>query len=156
MDITKILNDIKGKVLDAAHFDMLKRAYDLQQENIAQLKENNELLREANQRLKGENETLKTTNADLVAKLKTLSHTHPGEFTQVASDVLNLFLHQDTTSIHDEAIVNSLSHGRIKVEAALDELRKANILRREGNLLYEGFIYYLTETGKQYLAKLGK
>ncbi len=38
MEITAILNEIKGKVLDATHFELLKHAYDLQNQNIHQLK----------------------------------------------------------------------------------------------------------------------
>ena len=66
MDISRILNDIKGKALDAAHFDLLKHAYDLQNENIEQLKSNNQALRESNdllaekvKRLEKENESLR-------------------------------------------------------------------------------------------------
>jgi hypothetical protein len=66
MDISKILSDIKGKALDAAHFDLLKHAYDLQNENIEQLKSNNQALKESNEfleekvkRLEKENESLR-------------------------------------------------------------------------------------------------
>src|SRR5688572_26032865 len=59
MDVISILNGIKGKVLDAAHFDLLRSAYDLQNENIEQLKSNNEAIRENNILLRNASETLK-------------------------------------------------------------------------------------------------
>ena len=48
MDVLSVLNGIKGKVLDAANHDLLRRAYDLQNDNIEQLKSNNDALRESN------------------------------------------------------------------------------------------------------------
>lgn len=48
MEITKILQTIKGKVLDATHFELLRNAYELQEKNITQLKSNNEALKESN------------------------------------------------------------------------------------------------------------
>lgn len=52
MDILKILDGVKGKVLDAAHFELLKHAYELQEHNISQLKTNNAALKESNELLK--------------------------------------------------------------------------------------------------------
>ncbi|EHF7843799.1 hypothetical protein J3Y18_003593, partial [Salmonella enterica] len=43
---------VKGKVLDAAHFELLKHAYELQEHNISQLKTNNAALKESNELLK--------------------------------------------------------------------------------------------------------
>ena len=65
MDISKILSDIKGKVLDAANFDLLMHAYDLQNENIKQLKNNNQALKENNDLLKEKVENLEEENQSL-------------------------------------------------------------------------------------------
>ena len=43
MDVIAILQTLKGKVLDATHFDMLKHAYELQDQNLKQLKTNNDV-----------------------------------------------------------------------------------------------------------------
>ena len=61
MDITKILSTIKGKVLDAANYELLANAYDLQQQNIIQLKENNTSIKESNSLLKEKLESYKKT-----------------------------------------------------------------------------------------------
>ena len=37
MDILGVLQTLKGKVLDATHFELLKHAYELQDENLKQL-----------------------------------------------------------------------------------------------------------------------
>lgn len=65
MDISKILSDIRGKVLDAEHFDSLMHAYDLQNENIKQLQNNNKALRESNERLQEEVNRLKIENESM-------------------------------------------------------------------------------------------
>ena len=76
MDILGILTGIKGKVLDAAHFDLLHSAYDLQNQNIELLKnnneaitENNQLLRDGSDKLETEIGRLKAENAGLRAEL---------------------------------------------------------------------------------------
>ena len=48
MDIVQLLTLIKGKVLDATNFELLKNAYELQKQNNDQLKENNDALKESN------------------------------------------------------------------------------------------------------------
>ena len=40
----QILAGLKDKVLDASHFDILRHAYELQNQNIEQLKTNNDAL----------------------------------------------------------------------------------------------------------------
>jgi hypothetical protein len=80
MDFLGMLNGLKGKVLDAAHFDLLKSAYDLQNENITQLKSNNEALKENAELVRGqveqlrlENHQLLETNKELLSELKQIN-----------------------------------------------------------------------------------
>jgi predicted nuclease with TOPRIM domain len=161
MDISKILGEIKGKALDAAHFDLLKHAYDLQNENIEQLKSNNEALKESNQllldkleRLEKENELLRKSVECLKQQVVQSSDTfHAGGLTEVARDVLRLYVQQDTTDLFDGDIIGALAHSRIHVEAALDELRKGGILDIGGRALDGGKSYLLTGKGKKYLTQ---
>ena len=46
-EIIKILEQLKQKGLDVVQVELLKNAYDLQNRNLAQLKENNTALRES-------------------------------------------------------------------------------------------------------------
>ena len=76
VDIAPILSSIKDKVLDARHIELLKHAYELQNQNIEQLKSNNEALREKALLLEEkaallnrENEALKTTINTLESRL---------------------------------------------------------------------------------------
>ena len=54
MGFGEILQGLKGKVLDLQHIEMLRHAYDLQEENVKQLKCNNDLLRDSAQRLEAQ------------------------------------------------------------------------------------------------------
>lgn len=161
MDISKILGEIKGKALDAAHFDLLKHAYDLQNDNIEQLKSNNEALRESNQllldkvkRFEKENEFLRKSIEDLKQQVIDSSDAfQAAELTEVARDVLRLYVQQDVTDLFDEDIIRALRHSRIHVEAALDELEKAGILNLGASVMDQGNSYFLTEKGKKYLTQ---
>ena len=51
MGAIQTLDLIKGKVLDAANFEILKSAYEMQEKNIEQLKTSNEALKDNNQAL---------------------------------------------------------------------------------------------------------
>ena len=54
MDAISLLSGLKNKVLDAKNYDLLKRTYDLQNQNIEQLKTSNTAFKENNERLKDE------------------------------------------------------------------------------------------------------
>lgn len=75
MDVTSVLQSVKGKVLDAAHFELLKHAYGLQEENITQLKSNNEALKESNLLLQDKIKKLEVQSAELEQKLGEASST---------------------------------------------------------------------------------
>lgn len=160
MDVISILNGVKNKVLDARNYELLKRAYDLQNENIEQLKSNNEALKESNQllqekveRLGNENESLRKSVEHLKEQVSKYPDTfHPGDLSEVARSVLKLYVQQDATELYDEDIIGSISYSRIHIEAALDELRKARILNIGGIDIGQGSSsYFLTEYGKKYL-----
>lgn len=55
MNVTDILEGLKNKVLDAAHYDLLRRNYELLEENNQQLKERLEFLKEEFAKLKKDN-----------------------------------------------------------------------------------------------------
>ena len=65
MDIARILGSIKGKVLDATHFELLKHAYELQVQNTDQLNNNNEALKENNELLQQKLRELEDENSRL-------------------------------------------------------------------------------------------
>ncbi len=73
MEITKILSTIKGKVLDATNYELLSSAYEIQQQNIIQLKENNTSIKENNELLKNKIQNQEETIKDFkieISKLK--------------------------------------------------------------------------------------
>jgi chromosome segregation ATPase len=161
MDITSILKGIKGKVLDASHFDLLKHAYELQNQNISQLKSNNEAIKESNQllqekirRLENEIATINRSFEKLKTRLEEIEAQKPSfDLSEVAMDILGLYLKQDATDLYNEQIVSSLPHNRIKVESAIDELSEAKIIDFASGHMDYGNNYHLTEIGKKFLAK---
>ena len=164
MNITEILNSVKGKVLDVAHFDLLKHAYELQEENIKQLKTNNEALKESKdlllkniQNLEDENKELRASNAQLKKEIPEVKpdSSFP-ELSEVADSILQLYLREDKTEMYNGQIVKGLSSSfnRIQVESGIDDLIKAKLIYFAGGSLDDsiGNCYFLDSLGKKHLA----
>ncbi len=161
MDILGILTGIKGKVLDAAHFDLLRSAYDLQNQNIEQLKsnneavtENNQLLRERCEKLETEIGRLKAENAGLRAELaegKTakIDYTPTG----IPLQILRLYRQVDEHLLFDEQVTSVLSHSKLEIEVAFSELSENNIVSL-GIMGDRGAGYYLTTPGKKLVLQI--
>ncbi len=149
-----MLSGIKGKVLDAAHFEMLKQTYDLQNQNIAQLKENNLLLQEKAKRIEKDNKSLKSSLEELRKQIPSPSDPSClSNLSDVARGILKLYLSRDVTDMFKDEMILSPRHSQIQVEAALEELQKAGILEWGGGQVGRGSHYDLTDLGTKYLAK---
>jgi predicted nuclease with TOPRIM domain len=163
MGITEALDNIKGKVLDAAHFEILKSAYELQEKNIKQLQTNNGLLEEKVIKLEEENRHLKDTNQDLTETVAELQEKLYGftsgakriELSQVAQDILKLYKKYDEICLFDEHVASELPHSKIQVKVGFDELNTTGLT--ESGLISpgRGIGYFLTEKGRKYLAERG-
>jgi FtsZ-binding cell division protein ZapB len=153
MDIIKILGTIKGKVLDASHFDMLKRAYELQNEDIVQLKDNNDGLKESNDSLKqkirelnDENNMLKETIKKYKNQIKSRPQTSlMDNFSEIAVNILELYISNNTTELWEKFIIRTLPFSEIQVQAGLDELCKAELISSYSFDPSHGKEYSLTE-----------
>lgn len=160
MDITSILQGIKGKVLDAAHFDLLKHAYELQEQNINQLKSNNEAIKESNLLIQEKNKHISGEMVALESRIQELEEalakaqvpeTALNEPSSVALAVLGKFKERDVTDMYQHQIAHLLPHTNIEVESALDELSELELISF-GSVSYEnGVNYYLTGKGKKFL-----
>lgn len=157
MDVTAILQAVKGKVLDAAHFELLKHAYELQEENINQLKNNNEAIKESNLLLQEKLKKLEARSAELEEKLSeaasVIKRLEPPEhkedsLSDTARSVLALFKSRDVTDMYQNTIVRLVEFSRIEVEAALEELSSAKLIDFAGASFELGVNYYLTSKGK--------
>jgi len=160
MDVISILNGVKNKVLDAKNYDLLKRVYDLQNENIEQFKSNNEALKESNKilqekvdHLEEENESLKKSVSELTQRVSQLDYNSvSSKLSEVALAILDLYRQRDTTKLFKESeIIPALNFSKIQIESAIDELKKANMIRQSLIRTYDGLQYSLTEQGKKYL-----
>jgi FtsZ-binding cell division protein ZapB len=96
MDVIAVLAGLKGKALDLRDIEILKHAYELQDQNIKQLKENNDALRDASKlaqdrvkSLEQENAELKTQKRLLTDRLHALEEIESHEFAaNAANDIL--------------------------------------------------------------------
>ena len=150
MDILGILNTIKGKVLDAAHFELLQSAYGLQDENIKQLKENNLLLKEKNNDLLQENSHLKQRLAVLETQLIKQSTIVQQKLSETAKSILSKCKERDMTSFSEDDMQRSLSYSKMQFETGLDELIHLELIRQNIAASFRGSSEYeLTPRGKR-------
>jgi predicted nuclease with TOPRIM domain len=160
MDIINILGTIKGKVLDTSHLDLIKDAYELQNQNIVQLKNNNDALRESNELLKqkikklnDENTILKETVKKYKNNIKSLPQISlTDDFSEVAVNILELYVGNDTTELWEKYIIRKLPFSEIQVQEGLDELCKAELISSYSFDPSHGREYSLTEKGRYNLA----
>ncbi|MBU8920744.1 MAG: hypothetical protein KOO63_02680 [Bacteroidales bacterium] len=160
MDIGKILGDIKGKVLDSQHFDLLRHAYDLQEQNLEQFRQNNAALRESRDLLKEKNERLEVENSQLAKKVNDLGQLLPKQdatagiedLSEIALSILKVFHAQDKTRLDEYDIFDLIEVSKIKGKSGLDELSSEEYIRFS-SAGPRGLDYYLTEKARKLLAK---
>ena len=157
MSVTDVLSGIKGKVLDATHFELLKHAYELQDENVKQLKTSNELLRQKIEKLEEENETLRGMVRQLQQQIReSRSASGPPGLSEVARALLEQLVTEDTTEFNSDQVSSVLPYSKIQVEAALTELREAGMIHQSAISLFgQGVDYHLTGYGQQYVVNAG-
>lgn len=165
MDVLKTLAQIKGKVLDAAHFELLAHAYELQDQNINQLKINNEALKESNQLYKDKIERFETDLLNAKQRIekyeqhlnKLTTNTNKLELSDVANSILILFYKCDVRSLFFIDIVQGANSSEIRTQAALDELYKAGLINcGAAQSRLKGANYCLTANGVATLSKYGR
>jgi cell division protein FtsB len=162
MDAISLLSGLKDKVLDAKNFDLLKHTYDLQNQNIEQLKTSNDFFKEDNKRLreevnvlKTENESLKQTVTELTERVSQLNGGSASSgLSKVAFAVLGLYQQLDETHLYREAvIVPTLNFSKIQIESAIDELMNADLIICGSSNPRQGLRCSLTVEGKKYLTE---
>lgn len=164
MDISSILSGLKDKVLDAAHFELLKSAYQLQEQNIAHLKSNNEAHRESVnlqhekiERLERERDCLAVEVEKLRAELE--AHEPPGtadELSEESEAVMGAFLSRDATTLDEHTIRQHVGFGKIELNAAIDELKEYELISLGSISMNGPPKYRLSDKGKKLLAVRGK
>lgn len=159
MDILGILQALKGKVLDATHFELLKHAYELQNENLQQLKSNNDALKESNDlfkdkilRLEAEVGRLRATIEELEKKAPVAAPVSGYSPSAAAAAILEQYVKSDELRLYDEQLFGMIKMSKIEIEAGLDELQMHNLIDI-GAVGSRGANYFLTEEGKQFVLK---
>jgi predicted nuclease with TOPRIM domain len=164
MDIVKILDTIRAKGLDEAHFELLQQTYELLNQNIRQTQSTNAALRGSNAFLKENIERLE----DELRKLRQYifeiesgsASPEPAkgtqelqEFSDVAEDILKVCLQQTKTEFSGEEMVQALPYSREQIDAALVELGESEIVKN-GSVDTEDHRCCLTLVGKNYALTL--
>lgn len=155
MDITAILSGIKGTVLDAKHIELLKHAYELQNQNIEQLKNNNDALKEKAGLLEEKAALLEKENESLKAAIKNFQTQEPtmsarpsiDDFSENAMKILKLYRTTDKTALFLDEMKPALGITGIQVASAINELRNAGIIDSCCVELNRSPSYSLTEVG---------
>ena len=154
MGISDILGGLKDKVLDAAHFDLLKRTYDLQEENLKQLRASNGLLREKVESLEAENASLSNTIEELRSQFPAAGGIPElKRFSEDAQTILRVYLDSDSTELLDSDLATASGMSEIRTEAALAELQSGGIVIQTRIGMGAGCAYALTGEGKMALAR---
>ena len=156
MDISKILVDLKGKVLDSAHFDLLKHAYDLQEENIKQLKTNNDALKESNQLLQDEVSALKKVKDDLASENSIVRAMFPSDdigLSEEADYVLKVFLSRDVINVFVKDLLRESGVSIIRTQSGITELQEKGFVSYGRPLAGENIVG-LSPRGQKRLAKI--
>lgn len=158
MDILKILDGVKGKVLDAAHFELLKHAYELQEHNISQLKTNNAALKESNELLKERSKGIEDKVEQLEEELcqvkkqlkkQVVEDDEVIKLSENATKIMSRIMNEDVTDFYQNAMIDAMDISKISVEAALDELSEYGLIEAYSVRPGYGLHYHLTRKAKK-------
>ena len=162
MDIVGILNTIKGKVLDAAHFELLQSAYELQNRNIEQLTSNNSALKESNELLKEKDASLKHENTELKQRLFTLEselkefrNSSSTELSDVARSILRMYVTENAGELF-EGDFYSLPFNRVEIDLGVNDLCELDMMVQSRVNMGHGAGFSLTSEGQRRALKLQK
>ena len=162
MDILGILQTLKGKVLDATHFEDLKHAYELQDQNLKQLKNNIDALKESNELLKDKLTKLEQDVSKLRDTITALEKDVPASLSlaeyvpsRVAAAILEQCVKHDVNEFLAEDMFSRISLSRIEANAGIDELRKHKIIDLAA-VGTRGARYFLTAEGRTFVLQRGK
>lgn len=76
----------------------------------------------------------------------------------VAENIIKECVMQDTTEFDDASMIRKLSHSKIEIEAAIDELVSCGLVlaSQVATSFKEGWDYYFTTKGKKYMLGIKK
>ncbi|MEM8737267.1 MAG: hypothetical protein AAGG38_02150 [Planctomycetota bacterium] len=161
MDVTGMLSGLKGKVLDAAHFDILKSAYDLLNQNLEQLKSNNAAISENRDLLQEKIERLEKDNSSLreqVKKYKQLAANTAmvsnKNLSSVETELLIMFKQKDSLIISSSVYGPLERRSKIEFTNAIEDLKKRGFISRVFHGQGISDSYELTHQGQKAILTL--
>ena len=158
MGVLDILTSLKDKVLDAAHFELLRSAYELQDKNVDQLRQNNDAIRESNELLRQQMGQLQSENDTLKGRVAELEQLNPGPVKyQPAGDalrVLQYYRDQDVVEAYEQDVQRRLGLPKIVASAVLSELRDQKLVTTTSIDHNRGTSFRLTDPGQRLVLTL--
>lgn len=160
-DIFNIFKELRQKGIDVNQIDLLKSAYEHQNLNLEQLKENNTALRESNDLLKEKIAQFENKNAQLKNELESVKKHLPvsrkDDLSNSAIAILEICHERDITKFTELEMRTFLGKGEVETKRAIGELKKKMFIKLPSFFGSFGEIYYyLTQSGLEYMAKLGE
>ena len=160
MDIDKLLKIITGKILDADHADLIRRAFIRQSQAIDQINETNTALKETNSLLKEKLQRLDNEISEMRKYIfASASRLHPSapagptqhlqELSEVTEATLRASLKFKTAEFTLEMLTQALPHGLDQIKAAMAELKESGLILRTASEK-NGPAYSLSPEGKSY------
>jgi predicted transcriptional regulator len=164
MDVIKLLKRIKGKVLNKEHYELLRQAYELQEQKLAfiqtvnkTLGENSDLLKEKIKRLEHEIGQLQLYLTEKEVNSGSVEFAGPEkhilEISDITIAILQECLRRDMAEFTADEMSDYLRYEQSKVEAAIAELVESGLIS-EGKSGQTGTVYGLTDTGRNYAKTL--
>jgi DNA-binding transcriptional ArsR family regulator len=155
-----ILGSLKGKVLDVHHIELLKDAYEKQDENIKQLKLNNEAIREQSELIKGQ---LQDRDArirefeqevqELTSKLEAAQGQIPKPPENLDAEceaILQYLAERPHSDIWNDDLASALRKPITMIDHHLDLLEEGDYVYRNYNFHREGSSVSLASRGRAY------
>lgn len=160
-DIFNVFKELRQKGIDANQVDLLKSAYEHQNLNLEQLKENNSALRESNDLFKTKIAKLEIDSISLQEEILALKKKIPiGQKTDLSEgslDVLNVLNENDIVEFYESDMTSLLQKGKVFAQTAMGELRNNNFIIQSKTITdARGTGYRVTQEGLEYMARLGE
>jgi DNA-binding transcriptional ArsR family regulator len=163
MDILNLLGTLKGKALDLKDIELLKHAYELQEENIKQLKTSNESYRESMELLRSQSSDrqnqiveLKSALAGLQTELETVRKQIPAPSNALPPECSDILRHLANNPDHDwwnTELARLIGKPLTAVDHYLDVLKDGDYVYLSWSMNRDGTNVDLAARGREYAVK---
>lgn len=165
VDVMGLLDSLKGKALDLKHIDLLKHAYELQQQNVEQLRTNNDALKESNELLREKVEALKAQVQDWMGRAESADKRATdaeaaapkatARLEEKPEAVIQALAGLGGASANNRVLAQKLGLHQTECDHYIDTLENANYVYKIYHNSVQGSSVFLAEAGREYAVKNG-